>query len=135
MKGDNTMIKEFETQMMLTEKTNALLEEIKAYTEEMKEKNEKNLDELKKQVEVDMKEIVDYCIKMGIPRNKTGWDKPAERFRLLEGKNIAFEICYDTKKDKYEWHIGLVSSGIGYCKCEGLFCTNASFSGYKPVWH
>ena len=32
------MIKEYETQMMLTEKTNALLEEIRSYTEEMKKK-------------------------------------------------------------------------------------------------
>ena len=130
------MIKEFEKQIMLTEKTNELLEELKLYTEEIRKSNEENLLELKSQVETDIQEIVDYCIKMGIPKNKTGWTKPSEDVVLKTEKDytIRFEIAYDTKMEKHEWYIGYCSSGIGYTICNGLFCVKDTFSNYNPVW-
>ena len=96
------MIKEFEKQMMLTKKTNELLDELKEYTAEIKLANEVNLQTLKAQIEADVQEIVDYCIQMGILKNKKGWEKPSERVSLRDGKDdsIAFHIMYDTKKDK-----------------------------------
>lgn len=130
------MIKEFEKQMMLTKKTNELLNELKEYTAEIKLENEVNLHTLKTQVETDVQEIVDYCIQMGIPKNKTGWEKPSESVSLRDGKDnsIVFHIMYDTKKDKYEWYVGRYSYGIGYTICDGLFCGEYSFSNYNPAW-
>ena len=98
------MIKEFEKQILLTEKTNALLDELKEYTAEVKQANAENLQTLKRRVETDMQEIVDYCKRMEIPKNKTEWVKPSEGILLKEEKDhsIRFEITYDTEKDRYE---------------------------------
>lgn len=131
------MITEFEKQIMLTEKTNELLKELQLYTEEAKQANEANLTQIKQQVEVDMQEIVDYCIRMGIPKNQTGSSKPSEYVFLQDFKksSIAFKILYDRETEKYEWYVGYYSYGIGYTICDGLFCVSYPFSNYQPVWN
>ena len=130
------MIKEFEKQIMLTEKTNELLEELKLYTKELRNSNEENLFKIKSQIETDIQEIVDYCIKMGIPKNKTGWTTPSEDvvLKLEKDSTIRFKISYDTRTEKHEWYIGYSCDGIGYAIRNGLFCTRESFSNYNPIW-
>ena len=62
------MIAKLEKQVILTQKTEALLKEISDSSNEMQQSNQKNVQEILPQIEKDVLEVVDYCKKTNIPK-------------------------------------------------------------------
>lgn len=106
------MIAKLEKQVILTQKTEALLKEISDYSKEMQQSNKKNVQEILPQIEKDMLEIVDYCKKANIPKIYTIVAK-IDNEGYYKGHNIRF--IYEANIDS--WNIG-IHSGCGLCSTQ-----------------
>lgn len=116
------MIAKLEKQVILTQKTEALLKEISDSSKEMQQSTQKNVQEILPQIEKDVLEVVDYCKKTNIPKIYTVVAKIDKGYY----KDVPIRFVYDANS----WDIGICIELNHKTHC----CRLRSVQNQAPKW-
>lgn len=122
------MMERLEKLVELQKRTDSLVKDIEKETEKAKAENQKSREELKKIVEIDMEEIVGYCINMNCTDKNSTAVSPT--FIVELSSDVTFQISYDKSTDTYKWYLGKRSYDFGWTTRIGLFFNWTASTGW-----